>query len=29
MLALVERGKVSFGEAYRTLEVDGVRTYSI
>jgi hypothetical protein len=29
VLALVERGKVSFSEAWRTLKVDGVRTYSI
>jgi hypothetical protein len=29
VLALVEREKVSFGEAWCTLGVDGVRTYSI
>jgi hypothetical protein len=29
MFALIERGrKVSFGEAWRFLEVDGVRTYA-
>jgi hypothetical protein len=30
MLALVERGrKVSFGEAWHSLELSGVRTYAI
>jgi hypothetical protein len=30
VLALVERGrKVSFDEAWHTLQVDGVRTYTI
>jgi hypothetical protein len=30
VLALVERGrKVSFGEAWHALQVDGVRTYVI
>jgi hypothetical protein len=29
VLALVERGEISFGEAWCSLEVDSIRTYSL